>query len=112
MAKLYSNENFPIPIVRELRKLGHDVLTSFDAGQANQGIPDNEVLAYAHDLGRAVITLNRKDFKKLHREGKTHSGIVLCKEDADPVRAARRIDRNLNEVACLDREMISVRRED
>jgi hypothetical protein len=27
MARLYSNENFPLPIVDELRKLGHDVLT-------------------------------------------------------------------------------------
>ena len=28
----------------ELRRLGYDVLTSYDAGQANQGIPDEDVL--------------------------------------------------------------------
>ena len=27
MARLYSNENFPLPVVEELRQLGHDVLT-------------------------------------------------------------------------------------
>jgi hypothetical protein len=27
MARLYSNENFPLPVVEELLRLGHDVLT-------------------------------------------------------------------------------------
>ena len=27
MARLYTNENFPLPIALELRRLGHDVLT-------------------------------------------------------------------------------------
>ncbi len=35
MVKLYSNKNFPMDIVRELRQLGYDVLTSYEAGQAN-----------------------------------------------------------------------------
>jgi hypothetical protein len=35
MARFYSDENFPLPVVEELRKLGHDVLTIHEAGQAN-----------------------------------------------------------------------------
>ncbi|WP_442484067.1 DUF5615 family PIN-like protein [Aeoliella sp. SH292] len=31
MARLYANENFPLPIVQRLRELGHDVLTTLDA---------------------------------------------------------------------------------
>jgi len=27
MARLYANENFPLPVVMELRRVGHDVLT-------------------------------------------------------------------------------------
>jgi len=27
MARLYANENFPLPVVEALRRLGHDVLT-------------------------------------------------------------------------------------
>ncbi len=46
MARLYSNENFPLPVVVELRRLGHDVLTVQEAGKANQEIPDDEVLAF------------------------------------------------------------------
>ncbi|MDV3353047.1 hypothetical protein D0962_35845 [Leptolyngbyaceae cyanobacterium CCMR0082] len=47
MVDLYSNENFPIDMVVLLRNLGYDVLTSYDADQANQGIPDADVLTYA-----------------------------------------------------------------
>jgi len=45
LASLYSNENFAIDIVQLLRDYGHDVLTSYEAGQANQanqGIPDHD----------------------------------------------------------------------
>jgi uncharacterized protein with PIN domain len=83
IAKIYSNENFPIDIVNKLRYLGHDVLTSYQAGQANQGIPDDDVLKFAHQQERVVITLNREDFIRLHRDGKEHSGIIICKDDRD-----------------------------
>ena len=66
MARFYSNENFPQPVVEALRGLGHDVLTSLEAGNANRRIEDPEVLAYATSLGRAVLTLNRRDFRRLH----------------------------------------------
>lgn len=36
----YSNENFPLDMVTALRELGYNVLTSYEAGQANQGIPE------------------------------------------------------------------------
>jgi hypothetical protein len=41
MARLYSNENFPLPVVQELRKLGHDVLTVQELDNADQVIPDD-----------------------------------------------------------------------
>lgn len=40
MALLYANENFPFPVVAELRRLGHDVLTTLDAGNAGKALPD------------------------------------------------------------------------
>ena len=46
MARLYSDEDFSFPVVEELRKLGHDVLTA-EAGQSNKGISDSLVLAFA-----------------------------------------------------------------
>ena len=35
MARIYANENLYRPTVAKLRDLGHDVLTSFEAGNAN-----------------------------------------------------------------------------
>lgn len=66
-----------------LRDYGHDVLTSYEAGQANQGIPDPEVLIFATNQNRILITFNRDDFIDLHRSGMTHSGIIICKDDRD-----------------------------
>lgn len=83
MIDLYSNENFPFDMVQALRQLGYNVLTSYDAGQANQGIPDDRVLSFAQQQNRAVITLNRDDFISLHRSGIQHSGIIICKSDRD-----------------------------
>jgi uncharacterized protein with PIN domain len=83
MARLYSNENFPIDIVRQLRQMGHDVLTSYEAGQANQKISDAAVLSFATQDDRIVITLNREDFIQLHRSGIEHRGIIICKDDRD-----------------------------
>ncbi len=83
MVKFYSNENFTIDIVKILRQNGYDVLTSYEAGQANQGISDKDVLIFATNQNRIVITFNRDDFIDLHREGNAHSGIIICKDDRD-----------------------------
>ncbi|MEG3931770.1 MULTISPECIES: DUF5615 family PIN-like protein [unclassified Microcoleus] len=83
MLKFYSNENFPIAMVDLLRARGYDVLTSYEAGQANQKIPDDEVLMYATNAGRVVITENRQDFINLHSTTSNHAGIVICKADRD-----------------------------
>lgn len=55
MTRLYSNENFPLPVVEELRRLGHDVLTIQETGQANQSLSDEAVLAFASAEGRPLI---------------------------------------------------------
>lgn len=85
MAKFsfYSNENFVFDMVKMLRQLGHTVITSYEAGQANQGIPDDEVINHATRNNLIVITFNRDDFIELHNNGVRHSGIVVCKTDRD-----------------------------
>jgi hypothetical protein len=92
LALLYADENFPLPAVEALRRLGHDVLTAAEAGQAGHGIPDEAVLAYAHVLGRAVLTHNRKHFRKLHDAGHAHSGLILCTEDPNFEALGSRVD--------------------
>jgi hypothetical protein len=91
MARLYANENFPLPAVEELRRLGHDVLTTYESGQAGQATPDEDVLAFAVTEGRILVTLNRKHFVRLHRERPEHAGIVVCTFDPNFVALAQRI---------------------
>jgi hypothetical protein len=92
MAQFYSNENFPLPAVEELRKLDHDVVTSHDAGNANRAVPDAEVLAFAATQQRILLTLNRKHFIRIHNQGSLrHCGIIVCTFDADFAGQARRI---------------------
>ncbi len=58
MVRLYADENFELPVIKKLREKGYDILTALEAGNANQGIPDEDVLAFATQEHRAVITLN------------------------------------------------------
>lgn len=60
MAYLYADEQFPRQVVELLRSLEHNVLTVQEAG--NAGLSDEEVLAFATNHNRAVLTLNRRDF--------------------------------------------------
>ena len=98
MASLYSNENYPLGIVERLRALGHDVLTAQEAGNGGRGVPDDEVLRFATERVRAVITHNRIHFFRLHREtGGQHAGIIACTYDPDEARQAQRIDEAIAE---------------
>ena len=83
MARLYANENFPLPVVAELRRLGHDVVTVRETGKANRAAPDSEILEFARAAKRAVLTLNRKHFIALHALRPDHAGIVVCTLDPD-----------------------------
>jgi hypothetical protein len=88
---LYADENFPLPVVQELRRLGHDVLTAHEAGQAQQGIPDEDVLSFATSQGRAVLTINRRHFFRLHVTHPAHADIIACTADRDFPGQAERI---------------------
>ena len=87
---LYGDEDFPFPAVEVLRDLGHDVTTAQEDGYTSR--PDPEILARAHQLGRVVLTYNRRHYEKLHRGGHAHSGILSATQDSDHEALARRID--------------------
>lgn len=101
MARLYANENFPLPVVEELRLLGHDILTSYESGRSNQAIPDEEVLAFALNEKRTLLTLNRKHFIQLHSKRPEHAGIIVCSFDADFRALAQRIHAEITSQSSL-----------
>jgi len=110
MAALYADEDFPYPVVEKLRALGQDVLTVQEAGQANQKIPDDKVLAYATALGRAVVTHNRRDYIRMHNASAKHAGIIVCTHDTDEVRLAKNIHKAIEKIADLQGQLVRVTR--
>ena len=92
MALFYADEQFPFPVVEHLRNFGHDVLTVQEAGKANQSIPDDDVLMYAISQERAILTINRNDFIRLHRRDDKHFGMVVCTNNRNWQQFATRIN--------------------
>jgi hypothetical protein len=110
MAALYADENFRAAVVDELRRLGHDVLTALEAGQANKGIADPDQLAYAIAQRRAVLTYNRRHFVRLASQVSPHAGIIVCTDDPDATALAARIDRAVQACASLDNQLLRINR--
>lgn len=110
MARLFADENFPLPAVEALRRLGHDVVTIHDAGKAQQATPDAIVLEMASAGGRAVLTLNRKHFVRLHATQPAHAGIIVCSFDPDVDGQAQRIHDALRAFSQLAGRLIRVNR--
>lgn len=110
MANFYADENFPHPVVEELRKLGHDVLTMTEAGKANQQIPDDEVLKLASEAKRVLLTFNRKHFIRIHMDNPDHAGVIVCTVDADFAALAQRIHDALQDYPETTGQLIRVNR--
>jgi hypothetical protein len=110
MARLYADENFDVPGVEELRRLGHEVLTAHEAGQAGTGVSDAAVLAHATQLGRAVLTFNRRHFRRLHLQVRPHKGMILCTWDPDRAALAARIHQALVTLTTLDDQLVKIYR--
>lgn len=107
---LYADENFPLRVVQELRRLGHDVLTAFEDGRANQSITDRDLLARATETNRTLLTLNRLDFKRLHSQMADHAGIIICTENPDRVGQAQRVAASIAAAGDLRGQLIRVYR--
>jgi predicted nuclease of predicted toxin-antitoxin system len=103
VVRLYADEQFPRIVTELLRNLGHDVLTVQEAGKGNQAIPDEEVLSFGIQEERAILTLNRYDFIRLHRLQPNHSGIIVCTNDSDRNRMSQR----LHEAICQEGNLAS-----
>lgn len=110
MARLYIDEQFPRLASQRLQDLGHDTLTVQDAGNAGLGISDQEVLAHAISDNRTVVTLNRYDFIRLHRQSSDYCGIIVCTNDLNRERLAKRIHEAISREGDLQGKLIRVNR--
>ena len=112
MARFLADENFPLPVVEEMRRLGEDTLTLSELGLAGQALPDGDVLKLGIDQKRAILTLNRKHFIRLHLEAPDHTGIVVCTFDSNFEAHAARIREAVNLHDQLDGLLLRVNRPD
>jgi hypothetical protein len=110
MARFYSNENFPLPVVDELRRFGHDVLTIQETGKANQATSDDDVLSFSLQENRILLTLNRRHFIRLHKQKRPHAGIVACSYDPDFYALAVRVDGAIKQKESFVGKLIRVNR--
>lgn len=110
MAKLLADENFPFPTTQELRLLGHDVLTLEELGRSDQGLSDQAVLGLAIEQGRALLTINRRHFVRLHERNSEHAGIIVCSLNLDFAGQARRISAALGAKESLAGELLRINR--
>ena len=108
MALLYADENFDYDVVVHLRAAGHDILTVQEAGE--QGRDDARVLERATAEGRCVLTFDRTDFKRLHRNQPVHAGIITCTRDRDTAALAGRIDQAVRDPSNLAGQLIVITR--
>jgi predicted nuclease of predicted toxin-antitoxin system len=78
---LIDEDSLAKPLVKTLRKAGHDVVTVNEVGLGSQA--DLVVLNYARENNRILLTHNCRDFEDLHQEDPNHPGILAIYRDAD-----------------------------
>jgi len=110
MVPLFDDENFSLRVVRELRKLGYDILTTREAGLASRRTPDFAIVRAAIAGGRAILTNDRRDYMRLHVRDPRHPGIIVCTYDPDDERLAARIHNAISAYQALDGLLIRVTR--
>ena len=80
-APVYLDEDVSVVVAGILRARGFDAMTTRDAGQL--GRSDAEQLSFAAESNRVLLTHNRADFERLHREwlqaGRQHGGIIVAR---------------------------------
>jgi hypothetical protein len=76
---LLLDEMFSPEIASELVKRGHDAIAVAD-DPGLVGLPDEQILEWATEQGRCLVTENVKDFEVLRRasaaQGRAHAGLL------------------------------------
>lgn len=102
---LYLDQDVPVQLAGMLRAHGFDVVTTHDA--AMLGASDEDQLALAVRLSRAIVTHNRLDFERLHgavlQSDDKHCGVIIAQQRRDLGETRDRLIQLLNQ---FDREQL------
>jgi hypothetical protein len=109
LGRFYANENFPLPVVEELRKLGHIIITVQES--QNTMMKDSGIFEYIKKNNMVLLTLNRLHFIHIHNKNKDHPGIIVCTFDSNFKRLANNIDKIFSNNSPLKGKLIRVNKE-
>jgi predicted nuclease of predicted toxin-antitoxin system len=103
---IFTDEMVNPRLATALLRLGYDAESCQRAGRANQGISDEDQLAYASQQGRAILTFNVADFERLDRRwkarGLVHHGIIVSAQITDLQELIRRVQLHLDTYSSLN----------
>jgi Domain of unknown function (DUF5615) len=108
VANLYVDEQFPLPVSTRLKALGHSILTVQEANKL--GYSDLDVLVFARNHNRIVLSQNRQDFIRLHNNYPILAGIIVCTEDRDLEALAQRINQMLLGTESFENKLFRINR--
>lgn len=104
----FTDEHIHHRLAAVLRERGFDALSCQEAGRHNQGIDDEDQLAYAAEQGRAILTFNSVDFVPLDllwkQMGRTHAGIIVAPALRDFSRLLQRVELHLTRYSRQEHE--------
>jgi hypothetical protein len=103
---LFTDEMIDPRLAVDLRRRGYDVQSCQEAGRNNRGISDQRQLSYATQQGRAILTFNRRDYRRLDRAwraaGRPHTGIIVSGVVSDFAELLQRVKLHLDTVEPAD----------
>jgi hypothetical protein len=100
MARLVARDDFPLPVIEELRLLGHDIVTVPAEGVSRDVSPGAKP--------RVWLTLDPDQSAGAHRAAPAHSGIVAVKPGKTYAGLAQRIHDALKAHARISRQLVVV----
>jgi hypothetical protein len=108
MAKLIARDDFPLPVIEELRRFGHDVVT-VPSGALRSAPLDPAAPLRSPDARRRIwLSLDPDQSASAHRAAPGHSGIVSVKPGKNYAGLAQRIHDALKAHARISRQLILV----
>ena len=86
---IIADENVPKSLIQVLEKMGVEVYSVTELGLS--GLNDYQILKFANEHSAIILTMDVKDFSRLHRDGFNQTGIIVV--------LSKSLKRNLFQVA-------------
>jgi hypothetical protein len=106
--RLYTDEDVDVHLAEQLRRLGYDVVSCREAGNAAQGRADEWQLEYATRDGRAILIHNIAHYVPIDTAwkaaGRPHRGIIAVPQSTSLRELIRRVVAHLEAVTPAEQD--------